>query len=277
MLLNPPIGIYNLMNPSIENILIDANKEINAGKLANGVTMIQGIKASKDSQWRIIKMLSVGIQDKSIAPYPLNIKSDSIKEVLPEVISALGIIKGIKLKNDEVYKEANQVIDLRKTDLNNVDFVKAKLQRTSFDKSYLYRTDLSFADLSGAFLRGTYLRAGSLNGANLKDARLDSITHGKKIDKSGHDVVIRTDLIQVGLVNTNLDNANLKGVKFFDTDLKGSKLKEAKLAAVNNITQACNWHLAKYSAEMSNLLVRKANSKKTYDSPGCKDFGTTKK
>ena len=260
------IGVYNLINPSIEDKLIEADNAINTGNLAKGVTILQGINDFQDSQWRVVKMLAKGITMKSHAPDPLNIKPESIIPVPPEVKGALDIIKGRTVKKDskdKLYKFGNTAIDLRKTNLHSINFIKAELAQVNFSQSSLYLTNLSGADLKGAYLRGTFLRGGSLAGADLENARFDSNLRNRK----GH--IVRADLIGVSLLNANLNKANLSGVMFFDDTLVGNELKGAKSSAKQNIQKACNWHLAKYSSDMEKILGVREMDNKLDQRPEC--------
>ena len=262
------IGVYNLINPSIEDKLIEADNAINTGNLAKGVTILQGINDFQDSQWRVVKMLAKGITMKSHAPDPLNVKS--VIPVPPEVKEALDIIKGRTLENDrkdKLYKSGNTAIDLRKTNLHNIDFIKANLANINLSQSSLLFTNLSGADLKGAYLRGTYLRSANLIGADLENVRFDSNLQ----DKKGH--IVRTDFIEAELLNANLNNADFYEVKFFGDNLNKAELAKAKLNTKRKIKGACNWHLAKrYSPSIERLRERKNMGKQLDGRDECKKF-----
>jgi uncharacterized protein YjbI with pentapeptide repeats len=263
--------LYILIHPPVADKITEAKKEIDNKNFGAGVSILRNaIKDPQSSQWQIVDMLSDGIRLNSKAPIPLNKDPKSLTDVPPEVVDALNIIIRRKIENDikdEEYKKQNGVIDLRKTNLHDIDFIgeNKNLSKVSFDQSSLYQTNLSNANLRGASLRGTYLRAGKLQGADLEGARLDSIKGN------------RTDLIKVSLQNANLYRANLSGVMFFDEKLKGDELKQAKMFAINNIKGACNWYGAKYDAELSNILEQSKMQMEYDQRKECQKFIPNKK
>jgi uncharacterized protein YjbI with pentapeptide repeats len=60
---------------------------------------------------------------------------------------------------------------------------------------------------------------------------------------------VSTNLIGIKLNGTNLNNTNLKGAKLFDPKVKGSKS-----FAMEKIRKACNFAIAEFDAEISNIL-----------------------
>jgi hypothetical protein len=262
--------VYLIFYPSIEAKLKEAQEQIDKGNFGTAVTILQSIKDTQKSQWRIVRMLTNIIRSNSEAPEQLNISDKSRKVVLPIVRDALDLIKGRNLDNDskdEEYKKYNGVINLRKTNLQDINFIGAKIPKVSFDHSDLYKANLTNANLKGAYLRGTYLRVANFTGANLANARLDSV----KLENSKGKPV-KTDLIEVTLTNANLNNANFAGVVFFDDKLKKADLKKAKSSVKNKIKQACNWYLAKYSSDISKMLDQSKQSKELDSRPTCQKF-----
>jgi Pentapeptide repeats (8 copies) len=256
--------LYILIHLPVADKLTEAKKEIDSKNFGAGVSILRNaIKDPQSSQWQIVDMLSDGIRLNSEAPIPLNKDPKSLADVPPAVVDALNIITTRKIENDikdEEYKIQNGVIDLRKTNLHDVNFIRANLSKVNFDKSSLYQTNLSDANLRGAYLQGTYLRAGKLAGADLEGARLDTVKGN------------RTDLIKVSLLNANLNKANLSGVNFFYDNLSRADLKRAESNAKQNIQSACNWHLAEYSLEMEKILRAKEQNKQLDPRPECKKF-----
>jgi Pentapeptide repeats (8 copies) len=263
--------LYILIHPPVADKLTEAKKEIDSKNFGAGVSILRNaIKDPQRSQWQIVDMLSDGIRLNSKAPIPLNKDPKSLADVPPAVIDALNIIITRKIENDikdEEYKIQNGVIDLRKTNLHDIDFIgeNKNLSKVSFDQSSLYQTNLSNANLRGASLRGTYLRAGKLQGANLEGARLETIKGN------------RTDLIKVSLLNANLYKSNLSGVMFFDEKLKGNSLEQAKMLAIQNIKGACNWYGATYDVKLSNMLGQSNMSMKYDQRKECQKFAPNKK
>lgn len=253
-----------VIHPPVADKLTEAKARMDKGSFGAGVSILQdAIKDPQNSQWHIVYMLSDGIRFTSKAPTPLNKNPKSVLDVRPEIVDAINIITGRKIENDikdEEYSRRKGVINLRGTNLHDINLIGKNLSKVSFDQSYLYQVNLTDANLTNTYLRGTYLRAGKLEGANLENARLDTI----KGD--------RTDLIKVSLVNANLNKADLSGVKFFDDNLIGDNLKRAKSRAKQNIQKACNWHLATYSPDMNNILGVREMDKNLDQRPECQKF-----
>jgi Pentapeptide repeats (8 copies) len=237
-------------------------------KFPAGVTAMEGIiREAPDRQWQIVEILATKIREKAKAPVKDKLNSSNVQPVPEGIKAALKLIKKRKVENDTKASDyGDGSIDLLASNFKGTDLNNANLSNASLDISYLYMIDVKNANLRKTSLKGAYLRGATINGSDLEGANLT----GYPGDTAN--TFIYADLIGTKLVDTNLNKADLTGAKFFHANLKESEMKKARINATKKIKQACNWHLATYSQEISSLLNQSNESDELEQRNACKKF-----
>ena len=128
--------------------------------------------------------------------------------------------------------------NLTRANLDSANLDSASLDSANLDSATLISANLSGANLSSANLYSAYLYNANLSSANLSSANLSSAT------------LSSANLDRANLDRANLDRAYLIGAQFWDADLKGDRLVQAKDAAKRKIQAAKSWENAKYEPEI---------------------------
>jgi hypothetical protein len=216
-------------------------------------------KESQKDRWVIVSTIAASITANSIILKP----SNANKKIPLDIQTALDIIK-IRNPEDDNYDKSpteDRIVGLSDANLSGADLEKGKFPGAAFNRSILNDANFRETNLKGAYFTGSQLIGADFTNADLSGASL--------YDKNGH---TRTDLTIALLDNTNLNGANLTGVRFFKDKLKGSALKKAKSDTEQKIKKACNWNLAIYDPEISKMLNQDKTSKELDSRTDCKRF-----
>lgn len=134
------------------------------------------------------------------------VEQDKIPSDIQAVMTVIGRRKWVLQEMEQLH-----VINLRRTNLSNIDLRKSHFERANLRGCNLERINLMEASLAWAFLGGANLKAANLMKANLQGANLAG----------------------ANLMGANLRGANLQGANLTKARLKGARLAGAILDGAN--------------------------------------------
>jgi len=140
-------------------------------------------------------------------------------------------------KNNSEIKPDLSMVDLRGTQLN-----EANLMRANFSGANLSGTDLRYANLWKAYLNGANLSEANLYGADLSRTNLSNAN------------LCRAILCEVNLWRANLSGANLKGADLRNANLDLTNFRKATLTDCK-IYGISAWNLDLEGATQSGLII----------------------
>ena len=143
-------------------------------------------------------------------------------------------------------------------DLTGISFIETDLSNSDLSYVYLSGNDLTRTILIGADLSNSNLSGVNLSGLDLSGVKLAGVDlSGKDLTGTIFDCIITTIAIPcVNFVDTNLENANLTGASFVDTDL--TKIKNKSLAGAN-LSGASFAHSNLSSVNLSGTILGATN------------------
>ncbi len=181
-----------------------------------------------------------GEPDQSAAPQ-LGLSSweqrEAFRATLPPLRTDIQAVMTVIGRRQHRYGEGEtQQLDLRGTDLRQLQAAKANLTGVNLSDAHLEGASLHEAHLEGAFLAGAHLESAILPGAHLEGAGL---THAHLEGASLTEAHLeRAFLAGAHLEGANLSEAHLEGAILYKAHLKGAKLFGADLSQVRGLTQA---------------------------------------
>lgn len=214
-------------------------------------------KDSPKDHWTIMEVLTSFIREKSpLQPEqkprtePLgqdnqtsqsNPQDNTLPKIATDVQAALTVI------GRRNFKEDKGKINLRSTNLSQVDFRVAHLEG-----AILYEAHLKGAHLAEAHLKGADFRAACLEGAILVKAHLE----GADLSRAHMEGAI---LRVAHLEGASLYEAHLEGSDLYNAHLEEAYLRQAHLEGARDLTveqvkSARNWETAHYDDEFRKKL-----------------------
>ena len=152
-----------------------------------------------------------------------------------------------KQKYDVPYWLNLEGTHLEGANLSSSNLTKANLMRSSLKNAYLHgaildNADFEQADLDFAVLRDANLKDANLYGAQLCDSDLSSASLQGAM------------LSNADLRNADLQDANLRGARLAKSNLLFADLRQTKEITIDQLKEALNWNLAKYSPDLIKSL-----------------------
>lgn len=178
---------------------------------------------SERDHWPIMEVLSAYVRDNASKANQQQPKQTLRIERFPDIKPTTDIqaILTVLATRDARSEHADQILNLRETDMQGARLRGAHFRGASLREVNLRQANLTGADLSGADLSGANLSAASLAGANLSGAEFD------KADLRG--ATLREANLRGAYLGADLSGAQLKGADLSEANLYGANLSGAHL------------------------------------------------
>jgi uncharacterized protein YjbI with pentapeptide repeats len=210
-----------------------------------GIYALARMARQYQSDWPIIEVFCAYVRQNS--PYS-SISGESSENPATTIKSKADIEAILAFLSTYDYPK-KQVLNLSRTNLQNLNLPKARLPRVDFSYSNLSGANLREAELNDANLQGANLSSTVLESAKLRKARLNSAlleaTHMGWADLNDSDLsdaklrstrLSGARLQRAQLIDAELDHASLGGADLSNANLSGAILEEVNLgkAKLNN-------------------------------------------